>query len=222
MKLRKYWTIGRDDNNIYWNVLCQTFSRIEAQPKKKGRVLSVACGRLQEWQVISDFFQTKDVYGIDIDAEQIKDAQQMNANIPQSNLEVWDATNIQKTFREKFDVILLRHPHPTEDIRMWQKILQSTIEMLEKDGLLILTTFSLSELQIMIKMLLFIGVRIPLVTENKHPHNLLKMYDAYICVIQKGRVVRDFKQRLDTLLLTKNLPDMTSTEGAVRALMQNL
>lgn len=105
---------------------------------------------------------------------------------------------------------------------MWQKILQSTIEMLEKDGLLILTTFSLSELQIMIKMLLFIGVRIPLVTENKHPHNLLKMYDAYICVIQKGRVVRDFKQRLDTLLLTKNLPDMTSTEGAVRALMQNL
>lgn len=38
---------------------------------------------------------------------------------------------------------------------MWRKILQSTVEALKEDGLLILTTFSLSELEIMLKMSLF-------------------------------------------------------------------
>lgn len=72
---------------------------------------------------------------------------------------------------------------------MWKKILQSTIKALKEDGLLILTTFTLSELQIILKMLIFMGIKIPMVTDNKHPHELMKMFDAYICVIQKGRLI---------------------------------
>lgn len=222
MKLREYGITCREADNAYWNVLCQVFGWIQTQPKKKGRVLSVACGRLREWWVVTEFFETKDVYGIDIDAEKIKDAKQINPRISESNLKAWNAINIQEIFRDKFDTILLRHPHPTEDINMWRKILQSTVEALKEDGLLILTTFSLSELEIMLKMSLFMGIKIPLVTNNKHPHELMKIYDAYICVIQKGKLVRDFKQRLDSLIKAKHLPDMTSTDRAVRSLRQIL
>lgn len=49
MQLRDY---GRftdiEADNVYWNVLCQTFNRLQIQPKKKGSILSVACGRLHE------------------------------------------------------------------------------------------------------------------------------------------------------------------------------
>jgi 2-polyprenyl-3-methyl-5-hydroxy-6-metoxy-1,4-benzoquinol methylase len=220
MKLKEYHINSLEEDTVYWNVLCQVFDWLKVEPKKGGDILSVACGRLDEGGVLSDFFETRDIKGVDIDSKNIERARTNNPHIPGENLQIWDVCALQEACSDKFDLVLLRHPNPTEDMKKWKKILEHTLSAVKVDGLVILTTFHLSELQCILRMCLFLSIKIPMVTNNKFPHPITKMYDAYICVIQKGWLIRNFKQRLDTLMKAKNLPDMTSMDKAIRSLRE--
>lgn len=222
MEIREYWVTSLEADTVYWNVLCQAFEWVWIQPKKKGRVLSVACGRLEEGKVLSEFFDTTDIYGVDIKDADVVRAKDKNPHISDSNIKTWDARELQKIFNEKFDCIILRHPNPSEDLKAWEKILKSSLDRLKKDGLLLLTTFSLHELQIILRMALLKSAKIPFIKENKYPHPLMKMFDAYICVMQRGGIIVNFKERIEALIWSDNLPDATSMDSTIRSLKRSI
>jgi len=95
-------------------------------------------------------------------------------------------------FHRKFDIITLRHPNPAESIQIWRKILKSSLNCLEKDGVLIVTTYMLYELNAILRMCLFMPVKVSLVTHNIYSDELGYLSDTYILAIQIGRLMEDF------------------------------
>lgn len=197
-------SLGKD--TIYWNALCQVFNQPYIPNQKKGRVLALACGKLTEWEVLSEFFDTKMVYAIDNNPNSIKRAKENNPHIPDEQIVIWDARNLQTSFSHKFDVITLRHPNPTEDLKVWKKILTSALESLEDNGVFVISTFTLMELQIILRMCLAQSVKIPFVADNKFPHPLVPSFDSYMAVIQKGHRVKNFISRYCAIMWSKRLP----------------
>lgn len=202
MNLKEYHINSLEEDTVYWNVLCQTSSQ-SVIPREKTKVLAVACGKLTEGKVLSEFFNTEEVYGIDIDVSSTNCAKQNNSHIDEENIQVGDAKSIQARFRQKFDVITLRHPHLTENPENWKKILESCLKALKSDGILIVSTFTLTELQIILRMCLLESVKIPIATNNKYLSPLNPLFDAYICVIRKGDLVLDLLSRLQASFETK-------------------
>jgi hypothetical protein len=199
------WREGIVGDSIYQEVLNQVFSEWWLDIPVKPKILVVACGRFREWDVIRETLGT-DIYAIDIDPGEVEIARKGNPQIPEKHIKIWDARRMTDYFHRKFDIITLRHPNPAESIQIWRKILESSLKCLEKDGVLIVTTYMLYELQIILRMCLFMWVKISYARDNRCPDPRTYFSDTYICAIQIGRLIWDVWQRVFATLEASCLP----------------
>jgi|GEM_PF-3248493 SAM-dependent methyltransferase len=168
----------RNDAKRFWNMLVTTVARSGYKPPQ-GRqtiILNLGCGRCEEGIVLSAFFggenfgsssENVKLIGVDIKQKNIESAirlyslpdfsEKVTKHVLQPNYEfiVGDATNLNRyqQIPEEVDVVVIRHQQISDNEQTWVKIFQQAIQRVSKDGIIIITSFSDTEHEMLIEAL---------------------------------------------------------------------
>lgn len=143
--------------------------------KKQIKILSIGCGRFREAKSIFDFFKPfKDklkLYGIDTSSELIELAKKDDLI-----LKVADAS-LKESFDNwvkdgLFDLIIIRHPEITFNTDVFIKIFTISSGLLEKNGLIFITTHFENEKESIKLLLKLLKYNLLLEVENKKSPSL--------------------------------------------------
>lgn len=152
---------------------------------KAFKILSICCGRFREAKPLFEYFSNyKDkirLFGIDLDPTLIELAQ--NESVIKENkghvyLKIGDASLIEN-YEEwlksgLFDLVIVRHPEITFNTDIFIKIFSLCPNLINKDGLLLITTHFENEkesLQILLKLINF---KLLACVENKNAPSIKK------------------------------------------------
>lgn len=118
--------------------------------KKSLQLLNLACGRADETSVLTDTFgkHADEIIhtGIDIRAREIQTASDRWKNFDEkskTNFLVQDASKLSdsKEFGDDFDVAFMRHQNFVNGDVTWSKIYDEALHRLNKDGVLVITSY---------------------------------------------------------------------------------
>lgn len=155
-----------EERRSFWNMLVTEVAKTDYRPPqdRPTQILDVGCGRCMEGIVLNSYFggghfgfnsNNVELKGIDLDPENIKkaEAEHMIMDYPNSTKYVpktgyefirGDATDLEKyeQLPEQFDVIMVRHQQISDSEQTWVKIFQEALKRLAPDGIIISTSFS--------------------------------------------------------------------------------
>jgi len=139
-------------------------------------ILNLGCGRCKEGIVLSAFFggenfgsssENVKLIGVDIKQKNIESAirlyslpdfsEKVTKHVLRPNYEfiVGDATNLDRyqQIPKEVDVVVIRHQQISDNEQTWVKIFQQAIQRVSKHGIIIITSFSDIEHQMLIEAL---------------------------------------------------------------------
>jgi len=177
----------------FWNMLVTEVAKSDYQPPqdRQTQILDVGCGKCEEGIVLSAYFgggefgsasdHTK-VVGIDIKKEDIERAisghkvpdfsEQITKYVLPSNFEFvhGDATKLDQypQIPDQVDVVVIRHQQISDDEEIWTKIFQESLKKLSPNGIMILTSFSDIEHQMLMEKLKELEVEV--IVDEKNPY----------------------------------------------------
>lgn len=176
----------------FWNMLVSTVERTGYAPPegRQAIVLDLACGNCEEGYVLNAFFgggkfgwnsDNVKLIGIDIDRDSVQQAtatygkpdfsERITKYVLPSNYEfiVGDATNLDQHSQipKDADIIVIRHQQISDNNQTWTKIFQQALKRINKDGIIVITSFSDIEHEELIRALQKINCEI--VINEKNP-----------------------------------------------------
>jgi len=167
-----------ENRRRFWNMLVATVTRSGYKPPqgRQTTILNLGCGRCEEGLVLSAFFGGEDfgnssenvkLIGVDIKQKNIESAIRLyslpdfsekvtkHALRPNYEFIVGDATNLDRyqQIPKEVDVVVIRHQQIANNEQTWVKIFQQAIQRVSKDGIIIITSYSDSEHELLIEAL---------------------------------------------------------------------
>lgn len=168
--------------------------------KDKPRVISVGCGVGDEAEPILRILPGSTYKGIDIDPEMIQLAKESNIDTT-AEFEVADAINKEAFGPQPWDVVILRHPHVMEKSRRnlvngsgknemdenWAKIIKNSIEALNENGIVFMTTFDETEKEVITNYLGQFGKELKILIDQGNQHETYgdAAHDNFVVMAQK-------------------------------------
>ena len=185
--------VGRNRER-FWNMLVSTVERAGYKPPPQERqttILNLGCGKCEEGKVLSAFFggenfgfssENVKLIGVDINQKAIERAtrnhlmpdfsEEIMKYVLPSNYEfiVGDATSLDQyqQIPKEVDVVVIRHQRISESEQTWTKIFQQAIQRVSRDGIIIITSFSDIEHEMLIKALQKLDCEIVINESNPH------------------------------------------------------
>lgn len=159
-----------DNRKRFWNMLVSTIERSGYKPPqgRQTKILDLACGVCEEGIVLSAFFgggsfgnsnENVKIIGVDIKKKEIEDAisSYSKSGVLQPNYEfiTGDATNLDQyqQIPSEVDAVVIRHQQISVNEDVWTKIFQQALQGVNKEGIVIITSFSDIEHEILIEAL---------------------------------------------------------------------
>lgn len=200
----------------FWNMLVSTVERAGYKPPQDRQtvVLDLACGRCEEGLVLSAFFggETFDwtnnnvrLIGVDIKEKDIEKAI-INYSMPDFSEKVTkyvlppnydfivgDATNLDRypQIPKRADIVAIRHQQISDNKHIWTKIFQQALLRLNEGGIIITTSFSDVEHEMLIKALRKLNCEIVINESNPYAkplsHKEISL-DRNIAIIRKKKL----------------------------------
>jgi SAM-dependent methyltransferase len=190
-----------NERKRFWNMLVTEVAKTPYQPPqdRQTQVLDIGCGKCNEADILSAYFgcgnfgfnsENVKVTGIDIDKKAIEKAIK-NCQKPDfsesitkyilpsnftSNFEFihGDATKLNQysSISDKIDVVVIRHQKISDNEKLWTKIFQEALHKLNQEGIMILTSFSDIEHEMLIKKLQELNCEILINESNPYAKSL--------------------------------------------------
>lgn len=190
-----------DDMRRLQQLLKSALMHLSWQPKKHPVILNLACGRADETGMLIETLTAPrmsglhcDYLGIDLRYRELQEATRRWScgvqgscaiHFRQANLSaasVWQCL-------PRADVIVLRHQNFYDDPHTWDKIFQRSLNQLQADGLLILTSYFEREHQLALASLLAHGARIQWNTYHHQTRvldeKLQKSVDRHLAILSQ-------------------------------------
>lgn len=144
-----------ENRRYLWNTLVTYVNQVPYHAPKEGTtILSLGCGRAEDAIVLRAFFgdrpfgspgQKARYIGIDAEEKAIEGARLMNdSHEPQTTLIKGDATDLSRILEvpKQVDVVMLRHQQISASKEVWGKMLEEGYARLRPGGILICTSYS--------------------------------------------------------------------------------
>lgn len=158
------------------------------------RILNIACGQCDEAGALVKFAQSQTsgdvrLIGADIRIREILQARAQHAHLPAEFL-LEDATKLHqhKEMGEDFNMVLLRHQNYWHDTELWKKIFEQGLAKVDKDGLLVITSYFDKEHQLALDALQKLGAELVTSKSNARARALItagKSVDKHIAVFRR-------------------------------------
>lgn len=150
----------------FWNMLVTEIPKTEYSPPKgrKTTILNLGCGVCQEGRMLSSFFggeefgseggRNVDLIGVDVDPKEIERAKK-DHQIPGYEFIVGDATNLDQysSIPTQVDVVVIRHQQISHNKNLWQEIFQQALRHVTPEGIILITSFSDIENEMLVETL---------------------------------------------------------------------
>ena len=182
-----------EERKRFWNMLVTEVAKTDYQPPqdRQAQILDVGCGKCKEGIVLSAYFgggefgsanDNVKLIGIDINKRDIDKAisghqrtdfsQQVTRYVLPSNFEFihGDATKLDQypQIPDQLDVIVIRHQRILDNEEIWTEIFQESLNRLSPDGIMILTSFSDVEHQMLMEKLKELNVEVKIDETNPY------------------------------------------------------
>lgn len=158
------------------------------------RILNIACGQCDEAEALVKFAKSQTqgdvrLIGADIRIREILQARANHAHLPAEFL-LEDATRLHqhKEMGEDFNMVLLRHQNYWHDTELWKKIFEQGLAKMDKDGLLVITSYFDKEHQLALDALQQLGAELVISKNNTQSRALItagKSVDKHIAVFRR-------------------------------------
>lgn len=158
------------------------------------RILNIACGQCDEAETLVQFARSQTqgdvrLVGADIRIREILQARANHAHLPAEFL-LEDATKLHqhKQMGDDFNMVLLRHQNYWHDSELWKKIFEQGLAKMDKDGLLVITSYFDKEHQLALDALQKLGAELVVTKSNNQSRALLtagKSVDKHIAVFRR-------------------------------------
>lgn len=158
------------------------------------RILNIACGQCDEAEALVKFAKSQTrgdvrLIGADIRIREILQARAQHSHLPAEFL-LEDATKLHqhKEMGEDFNMVLLRHQNYWHDTELWKKIFEQGLAKMDKDGLLVITSYFDKEHQLALDALQKLGAELVISKNNTKSRALItagKSVDKHIAVFRR-------------------------------------
>ena len=160
------------------------------------RILNMACGQCDEAGTLVNFGKDHtdgnvSLIGADIRIREILQARENHAHLPAEFL-LEDATKLSrhKELGEDFNLVLLRHQNYWHGPELWKKIFEQGLTKVDKDGVLVITSYFDKEHQLALDALQKLGAELVLTQRNDQSRKLTfpgKSVDKHIAVLRRRK-----------------------------------
>jgi hypothetical protein len=160
------------------------------------RILNIACGQCDEAGTLVNFGKEHtdgnvSLIGADIRIREILQARENHAHLPAEFL-LEDATKLSrhKELGEDFNLVLLRHQNYWHGPELWKKIFEQGLTKVDKDGVLVITSYFDNEHQLALEALQKLGAELVLNRHNGQSRKLTfpgKSVDKHIAVLRRRK-----------------------------------
>ena len=168
---------------------------------RKTQILDIVCGECQEGYLISAFFggnnygspsELVQVTGIDINGLSIDKAKSVYSSRLGTTISFiqGDATNLDviDDMPDMADVVILRHQQYHANPDVWSAIAEQSLQRVNKNGILLVTSYNQAEHKDMIQALRKIGGKVIVDERNNDafpvPNSSDSAYDMYVAIIR--------------------------------------
>jgi hypothetical protein len=179
------------------SLLRETVSpHLQLDRKDDLRILNIACGQCDEAGTLVNFGKEHtdgnvSLIGADIRIREILQARENHAHLPAEFL-LEDATKLSrhKELGEDFNLVLLRHQNYWHGPELWKKIFEQGLTKVDKDGVLVITSYFDNEHQLALEALQKLGAELVLNRHNGQSRKLTfpgKSVDKHIAVLRRRK-----------------------------------
>jgi SAM-dependent methyltransferase len=204
----------------FWRMLERCVGRTDFFDKRQGdepiNLLNLACGHCEEAAVISAFFGQGSAgspvrfFGMDVRAREIDTARRryemtekifrkhgvpaLKGESPEFEFLAGDATRLggYKQIPDSFDVIFMRHQNVWHDRKIWQRIFEFSLDRLNPDGVLVITSYFDREHLIALDFFRALGADLIVSEKNESSRELDypgKSVDRHMAVMRRKETV---------------------------------
>jgi hypothetical protein len=170
--------------------------------KSEVSVLNVACGACDEAGTLSDFFASLGggdgfpartlLVGTDVRDRELGEARRRFASRGDRAFEFFkaDASKLRehKQLREEFDIVFFRHQNLYNGRQLWHRIFEQALERLDRNGLLVITSYFDREHDLALRAFEDIGAEVVASVRNPASRPLVtpgKSVDRHLAVLRR-------------------------------------
>ncbi len=177
----------------FWNMLIATVEQTGYRPPqgRPTKILDIGCGDCIEGSVLTAYFggstfgtnsENAKLTGIDLKGKEIEKAKQNYTSadfskkittyklLPNFHFIAGDATHLESypEIPKEADVVMIRHQEISANNQIWENIIRAAAKRLSPNGIMILTSFSELEHQMLVEKINELGLKI--VLNKKNPY----------------------------------------------------